>query len=59
MLRAFSTGDWSIALYLTTVGLLILAGILSPNMRLQYGVASIAGLIYLSFVLQFRSAVGS
>ncbi len=45
MLRGFNTGDWSIALYLSTVGLLILASTLSPNMRLQYGVASIAGLV--------------
>ena len=59
ILTGIFASDWSIGAYLIPGGLLLVAGTLSPNIRLQYGVAISVTVIYLAFAVQFRSSIGS
>jgi hypothetical protein len=58
ILAGIVAADWSIGAYLLPAGLLLVAGTLSPNIRLQYGVAVSVTAIYLAFAVQFRSSIG-
>ena len=52
-----ATGDWSTAVYLMTIGVFLLVGAASSNMRLQYFAAVTATVTYVMFAIQFRSVV--
>ena len=58
ILTGLFAADWSIGAYLIPGGLLLVCGTLSPNIRLQYGVATSVTVIYLAFALEFRASIG-
>jgi hypothetical protein len=57
LLAGIAISDWSIAMYLVPIGVLLLVGTVSSNIRLQYTVALSAMVTYLMFAIQFRSSL--
>ena len=58
LLIGIFASNWSPGAYLIPVGVLMVCGTLSSDVRLQYGVAISVVVIYLAFALQLRSSIG-
>ena len=58
ILTGILASDWSLGAYLIPMGVLLICGTLSSNVRLQYSVAISVAVIYIAFALQFRSSIG-
>jgi hypothetical protein len=55
LMMGINTGNWAVAAYLVPIGVLLLVGTASANIRLQYFVASTALLIDVAFAFSLRS----